>query len=248
MGARRKGSRSQAKGRSHKASAEHDKASNPVSTTLQSQPEAGQPETQADENQPESPYERRIANWTAVVGAFTIVLAIATAASGYVLWQTDHTLKDTMVFGQRAYVGINIAANLTLDSEKAALTFENFGQTPAKNVKAFSYWEFAKPGENLPNEFDFPERPDCESSEGFKPGESIIFPHNPVPAYSKFCPEEKQKLLLVQSGQLRAFYYGHITYRDVFNKWRRTNFCVVYYPAGSPTCDRHNEMDPDEKE
>src|SRR5882757_2346933 len=126
MGSRRNGRSSHSKGRSNKAPAQHNQASNPVATPAQSQPQATEPETKTSESQPENRYERRIANWTVVVGAFTVVLAIATAASGYILWQTDHTLKDTMVFGQRAYVGINILAALKMDAQKTSITFENF--------------------------------------------------------------------------------------------------------------------------
>jgi hypothetical protein len=121
----------------------------------------------------------------------------ANPGSAYVLNATDHTLKDTMVFGQRAYVGINVLAALRMDTQKASFTFENFGQTPAKDVKVFSNWEFVEAGGNVPKDFAFPEKTGSNDT-SLVPGGTTVFPRNPVPGFANHCPGDYQKLLLVE--------------------------------------------------
>jgi len=145
MGARRNSRSGHSKGRSHKAPAQQNQPSNSVAAAPQSEPEARQPEAQASHNQTENRYERRIANWTVVVGAFTVVLAIATAGSGYVLWLTDHTLKDTLAANNaynRAFIFFKELANgqtVEADQTSTNWTFisnvENNGNTQTKNAK-----------------------------------------------------------------------------------------------------------------
>jgi hypothetical protein len=185
----------------------------------------------------------RFTGWLMI---YTLVMAIATLLSAAILFKTDHTLKETMVFGQRAYVGINVMAGLRMTPQTVSFTYENFGQTPAKEVRVSSNWEFVEPGGNLPRDFTFPEKSGCNSI-GFEPGGVTIFPRNPVTTFSNYCPSDYQNLLLAEQGKMRGFYYGHISYVDIFDKPRRSNFCVIYGPGGGAGCDRHNEIDPDEK-
>ena len=155
---------------------------------------------------------------------------------------TDHTLKDTMVFGQRAHVGINVLAALRMDTQKASFTFENFGQTPAKDVKVFSNWEFVEAGGNLPKDFAFPEKTGCNDTSLVPPelrySLEIQFQDSPTTARGDY-----QKLLLVEKTNC-AGSITDISHIATCSTNRRT--CVVHAPGGSAVCDRQNEMDPDE--
>jgi hypothetical protein len=48
---------------------QQDQSSNQIAPAPTSQPQAAQPEAKRGENKPAKSYERRIANWTVVVGA-----------------------------------------------------------------------------------------------------------------------------------------------------------------------------------
>jgi hypothetical protein len=87
-----------------KAPNQKNETSEPIAVAPESQPQTTESNHESSGNEHTKNYERRIANWTAVVGAFTVVLAVATAGSGYVLWQTDHTLKETLQKSQRPWV------------------------------------------------------------------------------------------------------------------------------------------------
>ena len=109
-----------------------------IASTRQSQPQAALAEAVRGGNQPTKNYERRIANWTVVVGAFTVVLAVATVGSGYVLWTTDHTLKDTMEAANRAWIaplGAEISGAVIAGQEmNYVISYRNLGREPATSV------------------------------------------------------------------------------------------------------------------
>lgn len=217
-----------------------------ISHSEHSEPKPGTADQKADSPTPEG-YEKAIARWTAIVGAFTIVLAIATIASAWILWKTDETLKETMVNGQRAYVGLSTTYGIKATTGSINLLVENDGQTPAKNVKVFANWEFVPLGENLPPEFSFPEKSGCDATiKSVGP----VFPRNPQLTSNRVCGTDLGNVTLAEQGAKSAFVYGHISYLDIFDKYRTTTFCFLYggriaNPTGSTLCDRHNEIDPE---
>lgn len=83
-----------------------------------------------------------IAKFTGWVAIYTLVLAVATIGSAYILYKTDVTLYDTFVIAQRPWLSVKtaIASPLTLEGEtltiKLALTIKNTGRRPALSV----YW------------------------------------------------------------------------------------------------------------
>ena len=84
-------------------------------------------------------YDNVIASWTRVIGLFTLVLAVATGYSAYVLETTDHTLKETLIASNRAWLA-PILAELDGPLEKnqpikVIVSFQNSGKDPAMNVK-----------------------------------------------------------------------------------------------------------------
>jgi hypothetical protein len=93
---------------------------------------------QTNELSTTSNYERRIANWTVVVGAFTVVMAIATVGSGYILWRTDNTLRETLERSQRPWIAPLSAKLLDLPIDGLIglqINFANVGREPALDTK-----------------------------------------------------------------------------------------------------------------
>jgi hypothetical protein len=85
-------------------------------------------------NQP-SPIDR----FTGWLVAWTALLCVATCINAIVLWKTDHTLTDTLIANNRAWIWpeIEIDDDLDLAKEdfKFKMTLVNTGPAPATNVK-----------------------------------------------------------------------------------------------------------------
>jgi hypothetical protein len=175
-----------------------------------------------------------------------ILLFLATIALYSATRDLVKGADDTAQRQLRAYVAISNSVPLDMNPIRVALTFDNFGQTPATDVKVFFYWEFVPFGENLPSNFTFPEKPGCVGAPGITPGIAAIFPRNPALIFRKHCPDELTRLQASERNEVHAFLYGHAEYLDIFKKKRRTNFCLLYTPSISIVCGRHNEMDPEE--
>ena len=98
------------------------------------QRKAEEREAQRDRN------ETRLANWTRIVGIFTIILSAVALGTGYILWRTDQTSRDT----NRAFVYFDDATLISYPQEKPVeyailARVTNSGNTPARTVKlAFS--------------------------------------------------------------------------------------------------------------
>lgn len=81
-------------------------------------------------NQP-NPIDR----FTGWLVAVTLLLCIATVINAYILWITDHTLRDTLEANNRAWIAITAAvleSNPALDQPiQVRLHYRNSGQSPA---------------------------------------------------------------------------------------------------------------------
>jgi hypothetical protein len=203
--------------------------------------------------------ERRFGWWrnppdrfAALVAIFTGLLFAATAGLWIATKDLVQDARETSARQLRAYVGISTTAPIQMSREKITITVDNFGQTPAKNLKIFSSWEFIPYGKDLPPDFKFPDKPSCRSPDGqeMKPGSGPVWPKNPMPSSHLHCPDELDNLIKAERKELNGFFYGYIQYTDVFDQRRITTFCTLYNPflGASVFCARHNEIDPDEKE
>ncbi|MDI1262223.1 MAG: hypothetical protein PS018_03065 [bacterium] len=182
------------------------------------------PEPSSSESQIKSDhrYERRIANWTVVVGAFTVVLAIATAGSAYVLWLTDHTLQDTLKAQTasserqlRAYLGFEWGAVL-LDSPApsqvtAWIRLKNYGSTPAYKVKA--WLNFAR---RPSNDEPFDQIRTAENEGVLEPTGNFNL--------SATLPNTPAQLQAVVDGSHSVFVWGRVDYVDAFDRPRFYSF------------------------
>jgi hypothetical protein len=157
--------------------------------------------------------------------------------------------RDTEIRQLRAYIGITTATPLQMGPNVIVAMIDNFGQTPANQVKFFSNWEFMGPTERPGPTFGFPEKPECQPNVlnlSVILSAGPVFPKNPIAAQRLHCPDEIPQLQAAERREKSAFFYGHIEYRDAFGERRRTNFCYLYISGGSPLCDRYNEIDPKE--
>jgi len=112
----------------------------------------------------------------------------------------------------RAYVWFDSATKISIDGGKLTALFNNFGQTPAKQIRSVASWEFVQYGQQLPVDFKFPEKPRCDGPQGqaLNRGILAIFPRNPVPAIHYLCNSDIVNLARAAKKELNAFYYGHI--------------------------------------
>jgi hypothetical protein len=102
---------------------------------------------QANRRQPEAKPPRRwwwfghhdpVARYTAWLSIYTGALVVATVINAVILWITDHTLKETLVASNRAWIAPNLVhlPQPLKVGEDAMLLFYygNIGKEPATNV------------------------------------------------------------------------------------------------------------------
>lgn len=180
---------------------------------------------------PAKSYEHVIARWTKVLGASTIVLAVATMISAYFLFETDRTIErqvDAARIQLRAYVGIRTVLILTLfDKDHRDITtganisvaWKNFGSTPAKDFRQWISMRWV--GSNFEPDFTrATERFANEAFSGLGPGDERSAGPLGVKA------DEIKK---AGSGDGRIFLWGRAEYRDFFpgTPVRVFHFCAV---------------------
>jgi|SRR5579862_209379 len=179
------------------------------------------------------------------VGLYTLITVAILAAAIYSAW----TSRDTEITSLRAYVSFD-ASKVGVTDTETMLFLDNFGQTPAKDVHIWSSWEFVPFGEDLPADFLFLVKPPCGGGppkQKIVPGPITVWPKNPIRSHGYHCPDDAVQLKRAANNEINAFMYGFITYLDIFDRQRRTNFCYLYYPAIGTAlmCSRHNEIDPE---
>jgi hypothetical protein len=180
-----------------------------------------------------------IARFTKWLAILTALLVVATIINAYILLVTDHTLRRTMVNGQRAYVAPKA---VRFDPDSVRLDLQNSGSTPADDVRSFNNWEWRSAGDRLDfcKKFNFPERKQCP--EGDSTGSLI--PGNPVTTENLVCNEVGPTVKWAVDSELDLYLYGEIRYRDIFKADRRTTFCYRINKSSAVICGCHNERDP----
>lgn len=166
--------------------------------------------------------------------------ALAFLAAGYQGWVARDTEKRSL----RAYVGgtgeIKFKEETLFSPTQISLSIQNYGETPATDVKIFGNWYDTAPGKELPDDFAFSETHECPEGEGV----AVLYPKTPIPAQMPSCEKavaDRAKRVFM-SGTL--YLYGHIEYRDVFSERHVSTFCLSWTSGVSGYCARHNEIDP----
>jgi len=219
---------------------------NPVTVSVQSQPATAPSEAMGAEKEAPNNYERRIANWTVVVGAFTVILAFATVGSDYVLWKTDHTLKEVMQIDQRAWIGIESIMPIPLIPEKgktfaASVKMRNTGKTPARNIRQIGSLDPIK-GDPVATYNGTP-----KLAGNLSPNAEGAIPFTPLKdgtGQPLLLNEDVMKRL--QNGDFKIVVHGRIDYEDVFGDPHWTTYCAtlaVPFNGQFEFCEGQNDTD-----
>ncbi len=176
---------------------------------------------------------------------FTGVLAFLTfllVCSG--LWQL-WIVRDTEKRQLRAYVfpeKFTLVNAIGPGLPKLRGEFKNSGQTPAFGVTGCSdfIWGPYPPT----RDFTLIDNPQTESEGSVGPGIAITVD---LPLDSPIAKEDREALRL---GKLAIYFYGWISYRDIFGNQHKTNFRVCYRDSLTSnrvkmlfTCKEGNEAD-----
>jgi hypothetical protein len=125
-------------------------------------------------------------------------------------------------------------------SNMVILYLHNGGRTPAYNVNGRGVlWEIDF-GQQLPKAFDFFDN----SALNFTPGSATLNPGQRHPAHFIMGEEEILRIARAHAHKATVFFYGHISYADVFGAQLSTPFCFQYLPDhpddSFSNCPEHN--------
>jgi len=167
----------------------------------------------------------------AVIAVFTVLLTLVT---GFLVWvgtyqayqmrRTVRTMERTEVRQLRAYVFTRVKdATRDLTPVKTfgvQYSVYNNGQTPAvlleiaRSVDVFEY--------PLPSDFNLPPPIQIGGTAVIGPGDS--FDAGFINADRLFLKDEITKIK-AKTATLRIYYHGWLSYKDIFNETRTTEFC-----------------------
>lgn len=156
----------------------------------------------------------------------TVVLALATVIQAIALFITIGTLRSTAQRQLRAYISAAIAKHtFEISGTTIKCFFEiaiwNHGQTPAHEVtgdSAMAVLPFP-----LPANLDFPPYPAMEPSSVLTVGAQQKLPYE-FRIELTFSPEVFATIRSATSNRL--YFFGEVTYLDVFKRRRKTRFCL----------------------
>ena len=197
--------------------------------------------------------DKWIAWGTIAIAGFTFLLAVVTgglAIFTFNLWKSTSKLvigaEQTAERQLRAYVGCSEIAlecpNLTNPSyvpvqtvaglifeDYVLLTIKNYGQTPASEVGTFVNWTSTMFATRLAIEFPYPDINSTTVGDlGPIPTHRTLFPTQV--AIDKIAIPDLSVFRQAHQKQVFLYFYGHIKYRDIYNRTQDTNFCSIYEP------------------
>jgi hypothetical protein len=149
------------------------------------------------------------------------VIALAAVAQVFTTCSQWQVMDETMKMDQQAWIGVTSKDMMVLmpgTPLKAKVVLRNSGKTPAINVKTFG--KLIQVTERLSSErFEITPLPkDTESGSALAPNaesRSIFIGDTP-------------KLQMIRDSKIFVYFYGKITYQDVFKNNHLTKFCGVY--------------------
>jgi hypothetical protein len=183
----------------------------------------------------------KVLNW--ITGAGTVVALLGL----FFVWRTLSATKeaadaakraaDLAQADERAWVA-PVAGNVTLDDKKplrVEVAFQNIGKTPALQVSTVLDWKELPAGQALT--FDF--SPNAKSI-----GHGTVYPNGREVRFIA-SPEvpTKEQLTDMRSGKTEFYFFGNISYRDIFSQEHSSRLCYVVdsYLATVRSCSEYNE-------
>ena len=169
--------------------------------------------------------------------------------------------RGAAVVSQRAYVSYPVDKTVPQPTKTADgtigilyhMAMQNGGNTPAFDVRVRLSDNANLGFRRLPPKFSFPNArlkvPVFSATQKEDVTPEIINPHDLVGGPA--LPLSQEVLRDVDSGKKFVFFWGNITYRDVFKCAHKTEFCVQMVAVledGTPvlaTCQKHNCADGD---
>ncbi len=152
--------------------------------------------------------------------------------------------EDTAERQLRAYVSVGPLIVKEKFPKEISFVAKNTGHTPAYDL--LSHLNFEKTGAEvgLPDGFVFPIK------EGFTFGRSVATLGSSGEIEFTF-PVDLDALTKVQNGKMGLFYYGHISYKDIYKKDHVSKLCYQYTGARQGDvithefrmCEKHNDAD-----
>jgi hypothetical protein len=135
---------------------------------------------------------------------------------------------------QRAWIGVVAVRKIDFQQNPIDLGVDlaNTGKTPAFNVKSRIVVKFIPKGEAVTITYLPIRLPNYRDT--LFPGMVTTLRPTSTPPIPATIAEE------VKSGSTVIYYYGWITYDDVFHQSHRTEFCLEKTPGGGSTCDKYN--------
>lgn len=157
--------------------------------------------------------------------------------TGTLWWSTRQLVKGAETNAERqlrAYVFLDPANELTIarrpssvETFEVAINVKNTGLTPAYKVVGYCWTHLG--GWPLPEDFNFAGPLTSE------PDTHTILAAGAVTSFHTGTsrPLTSEELQSLQSGALRLYMYGHVTYVDAFGKARVTTFCRASTAEGA---------------
>jgi hypothetical protein len=194
--------------------------------------------------------ESRIADYTWWLSAFTLLLAVVSSTQIFFLIRADQTARlsaeaakksaEALPAIERGYVFLRIARHMIQLRAKSTpnehspahplivhYTFVNYGKTPAilREIRV----GVQRSASTLPNDAwaDQPriQVPNDVLGAGEACGEKYLEVRDPEPMTDAVADQ-------IQSGSLYVYFFGHVTYEDVFGDDQETQFCWRLDRAG----------------
>ncbi|MFL6333249.1 MAG: hypothetical protein ACJ754_07915 [Pyrinomonadaceae bacterium] len=195
------------------------------------------------------PYSRIETTNIALSLIFSFAIVVFTAFSTYYsskqwegLQQSLTDARETRELENRSYLfvkGANVGGELKEGGRVAALlTFANAGQSPAQNVSVWVNVDF----KNSPVPEPMPMFPDDATQE---PSYGVVGPQgemNITSYYKGVLTADKVGLINQRAETLYA--WGIIEYDDIFQKRRKTEFCLRHVPGTDKMqpCSNNNRL------
>ena len=207
-------------------------------------------------------HDRKTLCWAKVAGFGVWVYTLLTAAIMAAAIHSAITSHDQEERSLRAYVGVsneeivlncavcdnpNKPHNSDAYSDENMITFQvqNYGQTPAYDGVGVVGVKDMPPGHELPSNFNYPlAGPDQRTPAKAYPW--VIEPHE-TNHFGMFIDGTTADLIKkVRAKQIWLYFYGEMTYIDVFGCEAKLLFCFRYIPDNDPNhrfpfCPEHNE-------
>jgi hypothetical protein len=173
------------------------------------------------------------------IAIFTFMMVIAAYCQVCYTGKTVEVMKNASEKELRAYVAIT-KLDFT-STNQLILTIKNAGKTPAFDVNTHSNSHFVAQSETLPDNFEFKDYPSTQQN--IAPSQIILLPQERKPITTDFNNGFIENF---QGGKQKAFVYGWIFYKDIYNKKIRCNFNyeveLIENKLRFKAHNRHNEM------